>query len=135
MFIHLVCNDSLTRAKKGMTVLTDEQRIEAVRHCRWVDAVIANAPWTIDESFMERHAIDFVAHDAIPYTSKESADVYSWVKKQGRFLSTNRTNGISTSDIITKIVRDYDIYLRRNFERGVPAKDLNISFLKVNQIN
>lgn len=29
-------------------------RCEAVRHCRWVDEVIPDAPWVIDQEFIEK---------------------------------------------------------------------------------
>lgn len=114
--------------------MTDIERYEAVRHCKWVDEVVPDAPWFVDQEFLDHHRIDYVAHDAEPYQSKESGDVYAFVKEQGRFFPTSRTEGISTSDLITRIVRDYDAYLRRNLERGVTAKELNISKLKERKI-
>ena len=37
------------------------ERCEIVRHCRWVDEVVPDAPWTLDEAYLERFKIDYVA--------------------------------------------------------------------------
>ncbi|KAF9406762.1 hypothetical protein BGZ94_002971 [Podila epigama] len=124
----------MTHSRKGKTVMTDKERYESVRHCKWVDEVIESAPWVVDQAFLDKHKIDYVAHDDIPYKSVEGDDVYAFVKNSGRFWPTTRTEGVSTSDLITRIVKDYDQYLRRNLERGVTAKELGIGFFKEQEV-
>lgn len=135
--VELVCgipSDKETQKRKGLTVLLDKHRVETLGHCKWVDEVIADAPWCVTKSFLLKHRIDYVAHDDLPYASADSDDIYKPIKEAGMFLTTQRTEGISTLDIITKIIRDYDKYLMRNFARGATRKELNVSWFKKNEL-
>ncbi|GKV36040.1 hypothetical protein SLEP1_g44219 [Rubroshorea leprosula] len=126
------CNDELTHKFKGKTVMTDKERYEALRHCRWVDEVIPDAPWVLTKEFLDKHQIDYVAHDSLPYADASGAgnDVYEFVKSIGKFKETKRTEGISTSDIIMRIVKDYNQYVLRNLDRGYTRKELGVSYVK-----
>ncbi|XP_051152021.1 choline-phosphate cytidylyltransferase 1-like [Andrographis paniculata] len=126
------CSDEVTHKFKGKTVMTESERYESLRHCKWVDEVIPDAPWVVDQEFLDKHKIDYVAHDALPYAdaSGTANDVYEFVKAAGRFKETKRTEGISTSDIIMRIVKDYNQYVMRNLDRGYSRKELNLSYVK-----
>lgn len=130
------CNDEVTRRYKGKTVMTEAERYESLRHCRWVDEVIPDAPWVINREFIDKHQIDYVAHDALPYadTSGAGKDVYQFVKSVGKFKETRRTNGISTSDVIMRILKGYNEYVMRNLDRGYTRKDLGVSYVKEKQL-
>ncbi|CAA0837088.1 Choline-phosphate cytidylyltransferase 2 [Striga hermonthica] len=131
------CNDETTHKYKGKTVMNDAERYESLRHCKWVDEVIPDAPWVINQEFLDKHCIDFVAHDSLPYADASGAgnDVYEFVKAVGRFKETKRTDGISTSDVIMRIVKDYNQYVMRNLDRGYTRKELNLSYEKRIRVN
>lgn len=130
-----VTGDKETHRRKGLTVLSGKERAETVRHCKWVDEVVEDCPWIVDVEFLEKHKIDYVAHDDIPYGADEGDDIYKPVKERGMFLVTQRTEGVSTTGIITKIVRDYEAYVARQLKRGTSRQELNISWLKKNELD
>lgn len=99
-----VTGDNETHKRKGLTVLSGRERAESVRHCKWVDEVIPDCPWIVTPEFIDQHKIDYVAHDDLPYGADEGDDIYAPIKSQGKFLVTQRTEGVSTTGIITRFV-------------------------------
>jgi choline-phosphate cytidylyltransferase len=130
-----VTGDRETHKRKGLTVLSGAERAETVRHCKWVDEVVEDCPWIVSPAFLEEHQIDYVAHDDLPYGADEGDDIYKPIKEAGKFLVTQRTEGVSTTGIITKIVRDYEKYIARQFKRGTSRQELNVSWLKKNELD
>lgn len=129
-----VCSEALTLEKKGKTVMNEAERYDALRHCRYVDEVVPDAPWVLTPEFLEKHKIDYVAHDDLPYSSGSDGDIYKWLKDAGKFYATQRTDGVSTSDVITRIVKNYDEYIRRNLLRGYSREELNVSYVREQRI-
>jgi len=37
--------------------MNEAERYEALRHCRYVDEVVTDAPWTLDDDFLEKHKV------------------------------------------------------------------------------
>lgn len=107
-----VCSDKDTIEKKGKVVMNEKERCDIIKHCKWVDEVLFPAPWSYGLEFLEANNIDYVAHDDLPYAAVQKNagdsaapdDVYAEIKAAGKFLATQRTEGISTSDIILRII-------------------------------
>ncbi|GBE60631.1 cholinephosphate cytidylyltransferase [Babesia ovata] len=139
-----VTDDEETLQLKGQIVNTMAERAEFLRHVRWVDEVIAPCPWIVTKQFMTSHGIDFVAHDDIPYSTCQKAtkgiqeasehDIYGWLKEEGRFKATQRTAGVCTTDLVVRILQNYEDYVERSINTGVNPSDLNIGATMANSI-
>ena len=72
-FVSLVCSDELTHKLKGYTVMTEDERYDALTHCRYVDEVVRDAPWTLTTDFLQRHKVKgyaVIGHTASHYVVK-----------------------------------------------------------------
>ena len=76
-----VSGDKETIQKKGKLVMNETERSEILKHCRWVDEGIMPCRWIVTMDFLRARNIHYVAHDALPYNSAGSTDIYAEVKK------------------------------------------------------
>ena len=120
-----ICSDSDVIKEKGRPIMTVRERAECVKHCKWADEVIPNCPWIITLDYIGKLNCKYFAQELSPYN--DIPDVYKPFKKVNRFLATQRTEGISTTDIINRILVDYDRYVERNIKKGAKPQQINIS--------
>ncbi|THG10198.1 hypothetical protein TEA_013891 [Camellia sinensis var. sinensis] len=75
---------------------------------KWVDDVITNAPYAITEEFMNRlfneHKIDYIIHGDDPCLLPDGTDAYALAKKVGRYKQIKRTEGVSSTEIVGRIL-------------------------------
>lgn len=68
------------------------ERCEVMRHCRWVDEVLPDAPWKVDENFCIQRRIDFIAIDegttVDPTCDKVRVQGYDDMKRLGILASS-----------------------------------------------
>ncbi len=95
--------DDVLAPYKRRPILTMQERVAMVAACRYVDEVLPNAPMRIDRAWIDKHAIQLVVHgDDFP---PERLWYYYQVPiEMGIFRTVPYTEGISTSDIIRRIV-------------------------------
>ncbi|XP_062159250.1 ethanolamine-phosphate cytidylyltransferase-like [Alnus glutinosa] len=103
-----VVSDEEIIANKGPPVLSMEERLALVSGLKWVDEVIANAPYEITEKFMDslfnEHKIDYIIHGDDPCLLPDGTDAYALAKKAGRYKQIKRTEGVSSTDIVGRIL-------------------------------
>ncbi|KAJ6621412.1 cholinephosphate cytidylyltransferase [Mycena sp. CBHHK59/15] len=73
------------------------ERCEVVRHCRWVDEVLPDAPARVDATFFLCREIDYIAIEegatVDPAYNKLRLKGYDEMKRNGNVILTRRTTG------------------------------------------
>lgn len=121
-----VTKDVDTERVKGLTVMSGAERSEVVGACKWVDEVIQDCPPVLLPEFFKEYNIDYFAHDDDYQMPPGHEDPYAFVKRDGKFLVIPRTSGLSTTSIITKIIRDREKYIARQIMAGVSEEEMNV---------
>ncbi|KAL8492767.1 hypothetical protein ACS0TY_024093 [Phlomoides rotata] len=103
-----VVSDEEIISNKGPPVLSMQERLALVSGLKWVDEVIPNAPYEITEDFMRRlfneYKIDYIIHGDDPCLLSDGTDAYALAKKVGRYQQIKRTEGVSSTDIVGRIL-------------------------------
>eukprot|EP00172_Hildenbrandia_rubra_P000368 Plantae.Rhodophyta-Hildenbrandia_rubra.ctg11710.p1 GENE.Plantae.Rhodophyta-Hildenbrandia_rubra.ctg11710~~Plantae.Rhodophyta-Hildenbrandia_rubra.ctg11710.p1 ORF type:complete len:434 (+),score=87.72 Plantae.Rhodophyta-Hildenbrandia_rubra.ctg11710:1114-2415(+) len=96
------------RAHKGPPVMSDHERYVAVEAVKWVDEILTDVPYEVTPQFLDKlikeHRIDYIVHGDDPCIGKDGQDVYKAVKEMGRFKNVKRTEGVSSTDIVGRIL-------------------------------
>ncbi|KAL6905727.1 hypothetical protein ACP4OV_003328 [Aristida adscensionis] len=130
LIVGVVSDDEIT-ANKGPPVTPLHERMIMVRAVKWVDDVIPDAPYAITEDFMNKlfteYNIDYIIHGDDPCLLPDGTDAYALAKKAGRYKQIKRTEGVSTTDIVGRMLlcvreRSSDAHnhssLQRQFSHG-----------------
>ena len=101
-----LCIDDIMEDYKRRPILSLEERIASLAGCRYVDEILPNAPLCVDRNWIEKHDIHLVVHG--DDFSREKLEYYYKVPiEMGIFRTVPYTSGISTSDIIQRILERY----------------------------
>ncbi|XP_052262757.1 ethanolamine-phosphate cytidylyltransferase-like isoform X2 [Dreissena polymorpha] len=96
-------DDEITK-HKGPPVFTAEERYRMVRAIKWVDEVVEEAPYVTTVETLDNYNMDFCVHGDDITTTVDGKDTYQEVKDRGRYKECHRTQGVSTSDIVGRML-------------------------------
>lgn len=101
-------SESIELAKGAPPVLTDEERCAVVGACKWVDEVVPKTPYVMTSDYLnwviDTYKIDYVIHGDDPCIGPDGKDVYAEVKERGIFKPVPRTEGVSTTEIVGRML-------------------------------
>ena len=89
---------------KGMPVMNNEERLAMIKACKWVDEVVENAPYSATIDWLDSVNCKYIAHGDDIAINCDGRDAYGLLKSVGRFKVIKRTEGISTTSIVGKLL-------------------------------
>jgi len=87
--------------------MAEEERVAMVGSCKYVDQVISGVPYIMGDhyiqSLVEEYSIDYVIHGDDPCIVN-GKDIYSASKEKGLFRTIPRTEGVSTTNLLSRLL-------------------------------
>ncbi|EMC97225.1 hypothetical protein BAUCODRAFT_68571 [Baudoinia panamericana UAMH 10762] len=97
-------SDEDIRANKGPTVMNLAERVAAVNACRFSTKCVPHAPYVTSLPWISHYGCKFVVHGDDITSDAAGEDCYRFVKKAGRMKIVPRTPGISTTDLVGRML-------------------------------
>jgi len=116
-----VHTDEEIRKHKGPPVFNEEERYKMVRGIKWVDEVVENAPYVTDLEVLDEHRCNFCVHGDDITCTAEGMDTYHLVKANGRYKECKRTEGVSTTNLVGRML----LMTKSHFDHGTPICSVN----------
>lgn len=99
-----VHSDAEVMHNKGIPVMHERERYESVRGCKWVDEVVEDAPYTTTLEIMDQYDCEVCIHGDDLSVGADGKDTYQIVKDAGRFVECRRTQGVSTTELVGRML-------------------------------
>ncbi|KAG8179329.1 hypothetical protein JTE90_011593 [Oedothorax gibbosus] len=99
-----VHTDAEITKHKGPPVFTEQERYKMVRAVKWVDEVIEGAPYITTIDTLDKYDCDFCVHADDITLDADGKDTYRYVKSAGRYNECQRTAGVSTTDLVGRML-------------------------------
>lgn len=99
-----VHSDAEITKHKGPPVFTQEERYRMIRAIKWVDEVVEDAPYVTKVETLDKYNCAFCVHGDDISLSADGKDTYALVKAAGRYKECKRTVGISTTDLVGRML-------------------------------
>ncbi|XP_074778124.1 ethanolamine-phosphate cytidylyltransferase isoform X1 [Athene noctua] len=89
---------------KGPPVFTQEERYKMVQAIKWVDEIAPGAPYVTTLETLDKYNCDFCVHGDDITLTIDGKDTYEEVKTAGRYRECKRTQGVSTTDLVGRML-------------------------------
>eukprot|EP00744_Colponema_vietnamica_P004284 GILI01006429.1.p1 GENE.GILI01006429.1~~GILI01006429.1.p1 ORF type:complete len:456 (+),score=118.35 GILI01006429.1:45-1412(+) len=96
-------DEEITR-NKGPPVINERERYALVEACKWVDEMVPDVPYSVNLELLDKLNCDFCVHGDDTAINANGEDAYGLVKAAGRMKIVKRTEGVSTTDMVGRLL-------------------------------
>ncbi|KAK5114965.1 hypothetical protein LTR85_010003 [Meristemomyces frigidus] len=116
-------SDEEIEANKGPTVMNLAERVAAVNACRFSSKCVPHAPYVTSLPWISHYGCQYVTHGDDITSDAGGNDCYRFVKKAGRMKIVPRTPGISTTDLVGRMLLCTKDHFIRSLTDTVQGKE------------
>ena len=95
----------------------------AVDACRWSTKSVPYAPYVTSLPWISHYGCQYVVHGDDVTSDSSGEDCYRYVKAAGRFLVVKRTPGISTTDLVGRMLLCTKKHFIRSFRKILAGEE------------
>ncbi len=99
-----VISDEEIAANKGLPVMSLAERVVVASACKWVDEVAIGVPYDVTVAILDKYNCQFNAHGDDIAKNAQGEDSNVEMKRAGRMKIFKRTEGVSTTDIVGRLL-------------------------------
>lgn len=118
-----VHSDEEISKNKGPPVMNEQERYALARSCKWIDEVVENAPYSPSIELLDSLNCMYAAHGDDVSINENGYDCMSILKRAGRCKIFKRTEGISSTQIVGKLLLMTKDQLH-NIDTPMPSSDV-----------
>lgn len=97
--------------------------MSAAEACRWATTVIPHAPYVTSLAWMSHYGCQYCVHGDDITSDSNGEDCYRYVKEAGRFKVVKRTPGISTTDLVGRMLLCTKNHFIRSLKRTLDGME------------
>ncbi|XP_064818935.1 uncharacterized protein LOC135536569 [Oncorhynchus masou masou] len=110
---------------KNYPIMNIHERTLSVLACRYVSEVVIGAPYAVGKDLLDHFKVDLVCHGKTEvFPDRDTADPYAEPKKRGIFRTVDSGNGLTTDDIVQRIIKNRLQFEARNQKKE--AKEIAV---------
>ncbi|PCD28763.1 hypothetical protein AU210_011320 [Fusarium oxysporum f. sp. radicis-cucumerinum] len=118
-----VHSDEAILANKGPTVMNLAERLAATDACRWVTRSVGHAPYVTSLPYISHYGCKYVVHGDDITSDSDGNDCYRFVKEAGRFKVVKRSPGISTTDLVGRMLLCTKTHFIKSLEKKLAGEE------------